>query len=296
MVILMDKILEVEHLVKYYGNNMAVNNVSFTLEKGKIYGLLGPNGAGKTTVMKLISNLIASDGGNIKYGDIKINYLMDVPQFYEYMKVEEYLIFLCQLIKLENYPKKVEELLNITNLYQHKDKKIKQLSRGLRQKLGIASVLVNEIDLLILDEPISALDPLGRKEILNLIHSLKGKMCVIFSSHVLEDIEKVCDHILLINNGKIILNDTCENVLKVDNELLVRCENREQTLLLKEQYKDCEFSTEYENTLVIKYENLITVQQDILKKAKKLQINIEQIEKRRKTLEEAFLSEVKNNA
>lgn len=292
----MDKILEVEHLVKYYGNNMAVNNVSFTLEKGKIYGLLGPNGAGKTTVMKLISNLIASDGGNIKYGDIKINYLMDVPQFYEYMKVEEYLIFLCQLIKLENYPKKVEELLNITNLYQHKDKKIKQLSRGLRQKLGIASVLVNEIDLLILDEPISALDPLGRKEILNLIHSLKGKMCVIFSSHVLEDIEKVCDHILLINNGKIILNDTCENVLKVDNELLVRCENREQTLLLKEQYKDCEFSTEYENTLVIKYENLITVQQDILKKAKKLQINIEQIEKRRKTLEEAFLSEVKNNA
>ena len=196
----MHTILKVENLVKDYGNNRVVNDVSFILEKGKIYGLLGPNGAGKTTIMKILINSIKKNGGTISCkNDIKFNYLMDVPRFYEYMEVEEYLVFLAKLNKIEDIKSKVNSLLDIASLHEYKDKKIKQLSRGLRQKLGIASVLVNECDILILDEPVSALDPIARKEVLDLIKSLKGKMCVIFSSHVLEDIEKVCDHILLIN-------------------------------------------------------------------------------------------------
>lgn len=293
----MEKILTVNNLVKSYGNKTVVKNASFDLEKGKIYGLLGPNGAGKTTIMKIITNQITKTNGSIEYDDnLKISYLMDVPQFYEYMTVYEYLSFLVNINKVNDNDKKVENLLEITKLNEHKNKKIKYLSRGLRQKLGIASVLVNETDILILDEPISALDPLGRKEILDLIYSLKNQVTVIFSSHILEDIERVCDHILLINNGRILLNETCDNVLKRTNELLVRCQNRDEILILKEQFKDAEFSTRFADTLILKYEDLLTSQQMILKCAKKFNLTIELLEKRKQSLEEVFLDEVMKNA
>lgn len=293
----MDTVLSVKNLVKKYGDNIVVKNVSFDLEKGKIYGLLGPNGAGKTTIMKLICNLIKKDGGQIEYPEnIKIKYLMDVPMFYEYMKVEEYLLFISDLVGIENKENKVNELLNLTNLLEHKSKKIKELSRGLRQKLGIASVLINDIDVLILDEPVSSLDPIGRKEVLELIASLRDKICVIFSSHILVDIEKVCDNIILINDGKIIVNDSCDNILKNDNYLLIKCNNRDDAMRLKEVYEEMRFSSRYENTLEMKFQDLITTQLDILKNAKKLSVCIEKLEVKRDTLEEVFLYEVKRNA
>ena len=164
-------VLRAEHLIKKYGKRTVVNDVSFDVKQGEIVGLLGPNGAGKTTIMKLICNLVRKDGGVVNYeDDLKIKYLMDVPYFYEYMKVEEYLNFIADLNNLENKEDKIINLLKETNLLDHKDKKIKQLSRGLRQKVGIASVLVTDVDLLILDEPVSALDPVGRKEVLDLIY------------------------------------------------------------------------------------------------------------------------------
>ena len=292
----MDTILSVSNLIKKYGENIVVKNVSFSLERGKIYGLLGPNGAGKTTIMKLLTNLIKKDGGKIEYNDdIKIKYLMDVPMFYEYMTVSEYLLFIIRLNKLDNENFRLNNLLKETNLDSHKDKKIKQLSRGLRQKLGIASVLVDDPDILILDEPISALDPIGRKEVLDLIVSLKGKICVIFSSHILVDIEKVCDEIILIHNGKILVNDSCDNILKSNNYLLVKCSSRDEILALKELYPDSNFSTSYENTLEIEYDDIYKIQSDLLKHAKKIKIVIEKLEIKKDSLEDVFLSEVKNN-
>ena len=289
----MDEILKINNLVKKYNDNIVVKNASFSLEKGKIYGLLGPNGAGKTTIMKLISNMIKKDGGSISYSDdLKIKYLMDVPMFYEYMSVNEYLLFIAELNNLEHKENLVKELLIKTNLHEHKEKLIKQLSRGLRQKLGIASVLVTPVDLLILDEPVSALDPIGRKEVLDLIESLKGEICVIFSSHILMDIEKICDNIILINDGKILVNDAVDNILGRGNYLLVKCQSREEILSLKEMFKDSEFSSSYENTIEIEYENLLAKQQEVLKYAKKLNVNIEKMEIKRETLEEVFLKEV----
>ena len=256
----MDDILSVNNLVKKYDDHVVIKDVSFSLKRGKIYGLLGPNGAGKTTIMKLITNEIAKDGGVISYSDdLKIKYLMDVPMFYEFMKVEEYLLFIGELNKIENNKERITNLLNETNLYEHKDKIIKQLSRGLRQKLGIASVLVNDIDLLILDEPVSALDPVGRKEVLDLIYSLKGKMCVVFSSHILVDIEKICDDIILINDGKIIVNDECSKILENKNILLVKFKTREDAIKIKELYENSCFSSRYENTLELDYDDLTTV-------------------------------------
>lgn len=289
----MYEILNASNLIKKYDDNVVVKNASFSLEKGKIYGLLGPNGAGKTTIMKLISNMLKKDGGNITYNDdLKIKYLMDVPMFYEYMSVNEYLLLIADLNNLDNKEMVIGNLLVKTNLLEHKDKLIKELSRGLRQKLGIASVLVTDVDLLILDEPVSALDPIGRKEVLDLIESLKGEMCVIFSSHILVDIEKVCDNIILIHNGKILVNDSVSNILNKGNYLLVKCENREQILALKEMYEGSEFSSNYENTIEIEYEDLLAKQQEVLKYAKKLKVVVEKMEIKRETLEEVFLKEV----
>lgn len=289
----MDVILSVSNLIKKYGDNIVIKNVSFDLEKGKIYGLLGPNGAGKTTIMKILDNMVKLDGGRINCSkDLKIKYLVDVPKFYEYMKVEEYLKFIVDLNNIECDKEKVMELLNLSNLLEHKDKKISTLSRGLRQKLGIASVLVSDVDVLMLDEPVSALDPIGRKEVLDLIASLKGKMCVIFSTHILSDVEKVCDNILLINDGKIIVNSDANSLLKNDNYLLIRTSKRDDSLKLKELYKEMKFSTSMENTLEIEFENLTELQLDILKSAKKLEISIERLEVKKKTLEELFLGEV----
>ena len=292
----MDELLKVENITKVYGDNVVVNNVSFNLQKGKIYGLLGPNGAGKTTIMKIINDQVSLNGGAVKFDEsVKIRYLKDVPQFYEYMSVKEFLSFLLKLNKCNDVESKLNELLHVTNLKEEKDKKIKKLSRGLRQKLGIASVLVTDVDILVLDEPVSALDPVSRQEILDLIVSLKGKTCVIFSSHILEDIEKICDHILLIHRGKLLLNDESDTIIKTENELLVQCATREQVLALKDTLEIYEFSADIENALVIPYNNLIAAQQDILKKAKKLQLDVILMEKRRKTLQEIFITEVKKH-
>jgi ABC-2 type transport system ATP-binding protein len=289
----MDTVLDVKNLVKRYGDNIVIKNVSFSLERGKIYGLLGPNGAGKTTIMKLICNLIKKDGGTISYRDeTKIKYLMDVPNFYEYMTINEYLLFIASLNNLENKQERVDALIKETNLTEHQFKKIKQLSRGLRQKLGIASVLVGDLDILILDEPVSALDPIGRKEVLDLIASLKDKMTIIFSSNILLDIEKVCDHILLINNGKIISDGECKEILSSGNYLLVKCTSNEDARNLKDNFDSAKFSSTYENTLEIEYQDLIDTQLTILKIAKKLNIVIEKLEVKKSTLEEVFLTEV----
>lgn len=292
----MDTILSVENLVKYYVGNQVLKNVSFSLERGKIYGLLGPNGAGKTTIMKILTDTIKKNGGEINYSDdLKIKYLMDVPTFYEYMRVEEYLNFLADIAKVEDKEKRISEILTITNLEAHKQKKIKQLSRGLRQKLGIAALLVDDVDLLILDEPISALDPIGRKEVLELIVKLKGRVCVIFSSHILVDIEEVCDHILLLNEGVLLVNDSYENLLKQGDKLRIKCKNQEELQKLQEIYADSKIIGKDLTQLELSYDDLITKQLEVLRYAKKHQITIEKMEVSKTTLEEIFLNEVNNH-
>ena len=191
----MSSILRLDKVTKMYDDKVVVSNASFEVEKGKVYGLLGPNGAGKTTIMKIIMNVINCERGSVECSDgLKIKYLQDVPQFYEFYTINEYLNF---ILDISHYKK---------------DKGIKKLSRGLRQKVGIASTIIDEPDVLILDEPVSALDPFGRKEMFDIIVSLKGKVTIIFSSHILTDIERVCDHVLLINKGKIILDKDIKDI------------------------------------------------------------------------------------
>lgn len=213
-------VLRIEHLHKSFSDNKVIDDLSFSVPEGSIFGFIGPNGAGKTTTMKMVLGLLRADSGEIivcdeqvTFGQTKTNrfvgYLPDVPEFYNYMKPKEYLALCGQITGLESTATKSRsgELLSLVGL-DKANKRIGTFSRGMKQRLGIAQALLNEPRLLICDEPTSALDPIGRKEILEILQQVKGKTTVIFSTHILSDVERICDRISVLYKGKIAITGT----------------------------------------------------------------------------------------
>ncbi|MCQ6279297.1 ABC transporter ATP-binding protein [Bacillus sp. EB600] len=213
-------ILQIQNLSKSFGNHKVIDNLSFVVPEHSIFGFIGQNGAGKTTTMKMVLGLLKADSGSISvcgekvsFGQNKTNqyigYLPDVPEFYSYMRPKEYLKLCGEITGLPNekIKRRSEELLTLVGL-QDVNKKIGGFSRGMKQRLGIAQALLNEPKLLICDEPTSALDPVGRKEILDILQQVKGKTTVVFSTHILSDVERICDHVAVLKNGKLALSGT----------------------------------------------------------------------------------------
>ncbi|WP_167957405.1 ABC transporter ATP-binding protein [Anaerosporobacter faecicola] len=208
-------ILEVEEVSKTFGNQKILDGVNFHVPEHSVFGFLGQNGAGKTTTMKIVLGLLQADHGTVRvndqkvtYGQTKTNryigYLPDVPEYYGYMKPKEYLRLCGEItgVSKKEADKRIEELLHLVGL-EKANKKIAGFSRGMKQRLGIAQALFNEPKLLICDEPTSALDPIGRKEILDILYQVKDKTTVVFSTHILSDVERICDTIAVLNKGKI---------------------------------------------------------------------------------------------
>lgn len=213
-------ILQIKNLKKTFGHQTIIDNLSFSVPEHSIFGFIGQNGAGKTTTMKMVLGLLKADSGSISvcgekvsFGQTNTNqfigYLPDVPEFYNYMRPKEYLKLCGEITGLSKAKIKLrsEELLTLVGL-QHVNKKIGGFSRGMKQRLGIAQALLNEPKLLICDEPTSALDPVGRKEILDILQEVKGKTTVVFSTHILSDVERICDHIAVLHKGKLALSGT----------------------------------------------------------------------------------------
>jgi ABC-2 type transport system ATP-binding protein len=203
-------VVKVDSIQKTFGYNEVLKGVSFQIEDGTIYGLIGKNGAGKTTLMNIMTGLMESDGGNCTITETgsdkiidnksrKIGYLPDLPAFYDYLTTDEYLDY---LLKNEN-PIRRNELLKLVGLPQNA--KVKTMSRGMRQRLGIAAVLVNDPDIILLDESTSALDPSGRQDVMDILLKLKeeGKT-ILLSTHILADMDKICDKAGFLNNGVIV--------------------------------------------------------------------------------------------
>ncbi|MCL1858507.1 MAG: ABC transporter ATP-binding protein [Oscillospiraceae bacterium] len=205
---------------------IAVNNLNLTIPHGSVYGFLGRNGAGKTTTLKMITGLskptdgeIYIYGNKIEFGKPasykNIGFLPDVPEFYSFMTAREYLFLCGRLHKMSDndIKNKIREIFELINFDKKRLKnKISTFSRGMKQKLGIAVALINSPDLIMLDEPTSALDPIGRKETINIINSLRGKYTVVFSTHILNDVERVCDRIALIEKGSLILDGSINDI------------------------------------------------------------------------------------
>lgn len=218
--------LRVENLTKKYGNFQVLDGISFEVKRGSIYGFLGPNGAGKTTTMNILSGLIGFNGGDIYLNGQsfeknkrqllkKVGYLPQSPVFYGYMTAVEYLTFIGKLGGLENRKIKarIEELLYIVKLTDSAKRRIGGYSGGMKQRLGLAAALFNNPELVFLDEPTSALDPEGRMEVLDFIEGLKkSETTVFFSTHILSDIERVCDEVSILNQGKILVSDKLDNL------------------------------------------------------------------------------------
>ena len=213
-------ILEVKDLHKSFGSKTVLDGLTFSVSEGSVFGFIGRNGAGKTTTMKMILGLLQPDSGEItvcgervRYGNTPTNKyvgcLPDVPEFYSYMTAREYLRLCGEVtgMKQSEIKKRSGELLELVGLANEKHR-IKGYSRGMKQRLGIAQALINKPRLLICDEPTSALDPLGRKEILEIISSARGETSVIFSTHILSDVEKICDDTAILEKGRIALCGT----------------------------------------------------------------------------------------
>lgn len=216
--------LEIHKLSKSFGDKKVLDNISFSVPENCVFGFIGANGAGKTTTMKMILGLLKADSGEIEvcgervsFGATKTNrligYLPDVPEFYSYMKPVEYLKLCTNIVGIDDKTVKtrISELLELVGLSKV-NRKIAGFSRGMKQRLGVAQALIGEPKLLICDEPTSALDPLGRKEILDILHQIKGKTTVVFSTHILSDVERICDRVAVLDKGKIVLESSISDL------------------------------------------------------------------------------------
>ena len=220
--------IEVKNLVKRYGNYLAVDHLSFHVDKGQIYGFLGPNGAGKSTTMNIMTGYLASTEGEVLINGMNIleepekvkrciGYLPEQPPLYFDMTVEEYLKFVADLKKIERTKRKeqIEKVMEMTGIADVRQRLIRNLSKGYRQRVGLAQAILGYPEILILDEPTVGLDPKQIIEIRELIRSLSKNHTIILSSHILSEISAVCDYVMIINHGKLIASDTTENLEKM---------------------------------------------------------------------------------
>ncbi|MDR2956985.1 MAG: ABC transporter ATP-binding protein [Coriobacteriales bacterium] len=217
-------ILEIKSLYKSFGKHDVLTGLDMQVPEHSVYGFVGQNGSGKTTTMKIVLGLLRANQGEVyvcgekaSYGETKTNrhigFLPDVPEFYNFMRPMEYLSLCREITGLTNkqISKRGEDLLTLVGLADDK-RKIGGFSRGMKQRLGIAQALLNNPRLLICDEPTSALDPIGRKEILDILAAVKGRTTVVFSTHVLSDVERICDQVAVLHQGKLALSGTLAEI------------------------------------------------------------------------------------
>lgn len=211
--------IEVVGLQKNYGAQKAVNDISFNIKKGEIVGFLGPNGAGKSTTMKMITGYLRADAGKALVCGIdvaiapisvkqKIGYLPEANPLYLDMYVREYLDFIAGVHQLADKKKAIEDVIVLTGLTIESKKKISELSKGYKQRVGLAAALIHDPEVLILDEPTSGLDPNQIIEIRNVIKAQGKHKTVLFSTHILQEVEAICDRVIIINKGQIVADDT----------------------------------------------------------------------------------------
>jgi ABC-2 type transport system ATP-binding protein len=215
-------IIQINGLKKCFQEKEVIRGLDFTLEKGKCTALIGPNGAGKTTTLRMLSGLMRPTNGTITFTDGKkiedirllIGYLPQFPVFYEWMSGLEFLEYVGKLtgLKKKEAEERSLELLDVVGILVAKDQRIGKYSGGMKQRLGIAQALMHRPKLLMLDEPVSALDPFGRREVLELLKAIKRETTILFSTHILNDAEEICDEILFLHNGQIVESGTMEEL------------------------------------------------------------------------------------
>lgn len=212
-------VISVKNLTKKFKSFIAVNGLSFEVEKNHVVGFLGPNGSGKTTTLRMLVGLSKPTAGTmavsnttVMFGstksNLKVGYLPELPSFYSWMSGREYLEFIANIFKISKKTKteQINQLLKTVDLIESQNNRISTYSAGMKQRLGIAQALINDPEVIILDEPVSALDPIGRKDVLRVIEKLKENRTILFSTHILSDVDRICDDVVIINRGKLVVS------------------------------------------------------------------------------------------
>lgn len=303
-------VLEIKQLYKSFGNHAVINGLNLSVPEHSVYGFVGQNGAGKTTTMKMILGLLQPDSGEITvcgekviYGNSKSNrhigYLPDAPEFYGYMEPLEYLSLCGNITGLSKtrIKERSAELLSLVGLADVK-RKISGFSRGMKQRLGIAQALLNEPQLLICDEPTSALDPIGRKEMLGILSAVKEKTTVLFSTHILMDVERICDYAAVLHGGKLALYGTLSEIKQQHrhNCFVIEFMSAEDTFyfLNCEELKApmVESTQEGHTSLTIKISDLKSSGQFLIDLLSKNKITPHKFEIKEPTLEDLYLEAI----
>lgn len=301
--------IEIDNLVKKYGEHVAVDHLSLTVEPGKIYGFLGPNGAGKSTTMNIITGYLGATSGTVTINghdifkepeEVKkcVGYLPEIPPLYADMTVLEYLNFVAELKKLQKSLRKryVEEAMETTGILDVKNRMIRNLSKGYRQRVGFAQAILGYPEIIILDEPTVGLDPKQIIEIRDLIKKLGEKHTVILSSHILTEISAVCDHVFIISKGKLVASDSTENLLDQmsgaqEIELTVRSEaDRAKALLEELEYVDhADLKDAKEGSILVRAKSGNDIREEVFRLMAENHIPVLEMRTVTKSLEDVFL-------
>ena len=290
--------LQISDLSIKFKDKEVLKGLNLNVPSNSVFGFVGKNGAGKTTTMKIILGLLKPDNGKVyvngeevsygyTYTNKYIGFLPDVPEFYSFMTAEEFLKFCAEItkIKKEEISNRIKEVLTLVGLENEKHK-IKGFSRGMKQRLGIAQALLNKPKLLICDEPTSALDPIGRKEILDILKSVSSETTVLFSTHILSDVERICTDVAIINDGVIEICGKLNEIKNINHkeEIVLEVENVNDRKKLLEEFS---FIVNKDNKLVfLANDNSLY---DVLDFISKNKISLTKLEKLEPTLESLFM-------
>jgi len=290
-------------LSKSYNNTLVLNQLNLDVKKGEVYGFIGKNGAGKTTTINLILSLIMKDSGQVfinenevKFNDLNykklIGYVPDVPVFPSYMCAKDYLRYTLDIFNMgdSSVNHKIEEVLEFVSL-PNTTKKISSYSRGMKQRLAIAQALIHEPDIIIMDEPTSALDPIGRNDVMNIIYKLRGSKTIFYSTHILDDVERVCDRIGLLDNGNLIVQDTIENIQAryFSNKFYIETKNEPKIVLKKVNGMKLVQNAVKENHGIVCYIDEGISENMLLKKLMELDEDIVEFRRVKTSLEDVFI-------
>ncbi len=297
----METILKITNLHKKYRKVHAVNNVSVEIKKGNVYGILGPNGSGKSTTLGIVLNVVNRTSGEFEWFDgkysthdalKKVGAIIERPNFYPYMTAEDNLKLVC---KIKNIPyTKVFEKLELVGLLERKDSKFKTFSLGMKQRLAIASALLNDPEILILDEPTNGLDPQGIRQIRDLIRIIANQgTTILLASHLLDEVEKVCSHVIVIRNGVTLYQGTVDGITANEGFFELESENLDQLQSALQHFSQIEKIEKEENKLLV-YLNDNLEPAELNSYLFKQNITLTHLVKRKHSLEEQFLELTKH--
>lgn len=293
--------IAVEHITKIYGQQKALDDVTFEIPSGQVVGLLGPNGAGKSTLMKILTCFLPPTSGkafvcgmNVQTQPLevrrRIGYLAEHNPLYHEMFVHEFLHFIAAIHKIPDKKKRVKEIIELTGLTLEQKKKIGQLSKGYRQRVGLAQALIHNPEVLILDEPTSGLDPIQIIEIRSLIKEIGKEKTVILSTHIMQEVEAICNRVIIIHLGKIMVDNTIDNIKKLRkaNEIIVEFDGPVRREMLFTIPGIIDVSSAGKNMWQIKAQQNTDIRKEIFQFAVVNKLTVLSLEKQQSSLEEIF--------